>query len=77
MNLPLPILVRVALRNGLTRLVAGDGLWHEQLKAVAVILLPAVIGTAVVSSRIGHRPAPEVDREGLDLAEHGADGCIV
>ena len=77
MNLPLPILVRAALKNGLTSLVAEDNLWPEQLKAIAITLLPAVIGPAVVKSRVGQRPAPEVDREGLDLAEHGEDGCIV
>jgi Amt family ammonium transporter len=76
MNLPLPILVRAALKNRLTSLVAEDGLWHEQLKAIAITLLPAVSGTVVVNSRVGHRPAPEVDREGLDLAEHGEEGYI-
>ena len=69
-----------ALKNGLAKLVTEGGLWHEQLKAIAITLLLAVIGTVVigfvVKVLVGLRPTPEVERQGLDLAEHGEEGYI-
>jgi len=50
----------------------------EQLKAIAITLAMAVIGTLViafiVNAVIGLRVAPEVETSGLDLAEHGEEG---
>jgi ammonium transporter, Amt family len=69
-----------AVKNGLAALVTGGGLWHEQLKAIGVTLLLSVVATiilgSIVKAVIGLRPAPEVERQGLDLAEHGEEGYI-
>jgi Amt family ammonium transporter len=69
-----------ALKNGLARLVAEGGLWHEQLKAILLTLFLAIASTVVlaylVKMMVGLRPAPEVERQGLDLMEHGEEGYI-
>jgi Amt family ammonium transporter len=69
-----------ALKNGLARLVTQGGLWHEQLKAIGITLLLSVVGTFIIASIvkavIGLRPMPEVERQGLDLMEHGEEGYI-
>ena len=56
------------------------GLWHEQLKAMGITLLLSVIATVIIASivrmTIGLRPAAEIERQGLDLAEHGEEGYI-
>ena len=69
-----------ALKNGLARLVTEGGLWHEQLKAIGITLLLSVVGTFIIASIvkavIGLRPMPEVERQGLDLMEHGEEGYI-
>ena len=69
-----------ALKNGLARLVTEGGLWHEQLKAIGITLVLSVVATFVIAfivkAVIGLRPAPEVERQGLDLAEHGEEGYI-
>ena len=53
-------------------------LWIEQLKAIGVTLVLAIVGTVVIAyivkAVIGLRPAPEVETAGLDLAEHGEEG---
>jgi Amt family ammonium transporter len=50
----------------------------EQLKAIGVTLLLAVIGTTIIAfivkAIIGLRPSEEVEVAGLDLAEHGEEG---
>jgi Amt family ammonium transporter len=50
----------------------------EQIKAIAVTLCLAVVGTAVIAlivkAVVGLRPAEEVEMAGLDLAEHGEEG---
>ena len=67
-----------AKANGLAKLVADGGLWVEQLKAITITLLLAVIGSAIIAylvkAVIGLRPTPEVEQAGLDLAEHGEEG---
>jgi Amt family ammonium transporter len=69
-----------ALKNGLARLVTEGGLWHEQLKAIGITLLLSVVATfilaSIVKAVIGLRPAPEGERQGLDLTEHGEEGYI-
>ena len=69
-----------ALKNGLAKLVTEGGLWHEQLKAIGITLALSVIATLVlgliVKAVIGLRPLPEIERQGLDLAEHGEEGYI-
>jgi len=65
-------------KNGLAKLVAGHMLWVEQLKAMAVTLVLAIVGTIiiayVVNAVTGLRVAREVETAGLDLAEHGEEG---
>jgi len=50
----------------------------EQLKAIAVTMLLAVVGTVVIAylvkAILGLRVTPEVEHGGLDLAEHGEEG---
>jgi Amt family ammonium transporter len=50
----------------------------EQLKAIGLTLLLAIVGTTVlafvVKAILGLRVAPEVEVSGLDLAEHGEEG---
>ncbi|MBC8003570.1 MAG: ammonium transporter, partial [Opitutaceae bacterium] len=66
-----------AKANGLFQLI-GNGLWIEQIKAMALTIVLAVVGTAVIAyvvkAVIGLRPTEEVERQGLDLAEHGEEG---
>ena len=50
----------------------------EQLKAIALTLCLAIVGTIiiafVVKALIGLRVSAEVETAGLDLAEHGEEG---
>jgi len=69
-----------ATQNGLASVV-GRLLWFEQLKAIALTILLTVIASAVigalVNAFIGLRIAPEIERQGLDINEHGEEGYIV
>jgi Amt family ammonium transporter len=69
----------VTAQNGLVRLL-GHTLWLEQLKAIAITLALAVVGTAIIAALvnafIGLRIAPEVERQGLDINEHGEEGYM-
>jgi ammonium transporter, Amt family len=60
--------------------IVGHTLWLEQLKAMAVTLVLAVVGSAVIAAvvrgAIGLRVAPEVERQGLDINEHGEEGYM-
>jgi len=50
----------------------------EQLKAIGVTLVLAIVGTTVIAlvvkAIVGLRPAEEVEVIGLDLSEHGEEG---
>jgi Amt family ammonium transporter len=50
----------------------------EQIKAIAVTLVLAIVGTVVIAyivkAVVGLRPSEEVETTGLDLAEHGEEG---
>ncbi len=67
-----------ARKNGLAQLVAHGGLWLEQLKAIGITLVLAVVATAVIAlvlkATIGLRPSIEVETQGLDINEHGEEG---
>jgi Amt family ammonium transporter len=67
-----------AKANGLAKLVANGGLWIEQLKAIGITLVLAIVGTVIIAyivkAVVGLRPAPEVESAGLDLSEHGEEG---
>jgi len=69
-----------ATQNGLVKIV-GRVLWFEQLKAIAITILLAVVATAIIGALvktfIGLRIAPEIERQGLDINEHGEEGYMV
>jgi Amt family ammonium transporter len=50
----------------------------EQLKAIVLTIMIAVVGTAIIAyivkAVMGLRISPEVEHAGLDLAEHGEEG---
>lgn len=60
--------------------VANHSLWLEQLKAIGVTISFAVLGTLiiglVVKATMGLRIAPEIERQGLDINEHGEEGYM-
>ncbi len=63
-----------AQQNGLAHLVARGGLWLEQLKAIGITLVLAIVATIILASLvkalIGLRPSIEVETQGLDINEH-------
>ena len=69
-----------AAKNGIAGLVTHGGLWFEQLKAMGLTVAMSAIGTIaiayVIKATIGLRAAPDVERQGLDLSEHGEEGYI-
>jgi len=70
-----------ATNNGLARLVTHGGLWLEQLKAIGLTLTLSILSTIVLAYLVksilgGLRPLPEVERQGLDINEHGEEGYI-
>jgi len=50
----------------------------QQLKAIVITILLAVVGTLVIAyvvkAIVGLRPSEEIETLGLDLAEHGEEG---
>jgi Amt family ammonium transporter len=68
-----------ATQNGLARIV-GHTLWIEQSKAIVVTIVLAVIGSAIIGAivrgTIGLRIPPEIERQGLDINQHGEEGYI-
>jgi len=68
-----------ATQNGLARIV-GHTLWIEQLKAIVITILLAVVGSAVIGALvrgvIGLRIPPEIERQGLDINQHGEEGYM-
>lgn len=67
-----------AKTNGLAKLVADGGLWLEQVKAIGVTLVLSIVATVVIAyivkALVGLRPSAEVERQGLDINEHGEEG---
>ena len=67
-----------AVANGLAGRVAAGGLFSQQLVAVAMTLVIAIVGTVVIAwslkAVLGLRPSAEVESVGLDLSEHGEEG---
>src|SRR6266702_3466147 len=68
-----------ATQNGLARIV-GHALWLEQLKAIVVTIVLAVVGSALIGALvrgvIGLRIPPEIERQGLDINQHGEEGYM-
>ncbi len=73
------IFATATVNPNLTKL-AGHTLWLEQLKAIFITILLAVVGAlvigTVVNALIGLRIAPEIERQGLDINEHGEEGYM-
>ena len=53
----------------------------EQIKAIGVTLVIAIVGTVVIAyvvkAVLGLRPSAEAEEEGLDLSDHGEEGYIL
>ena len=68
--------------NLLTNLkdLLGRTLWIEQLKAIGLTLVLAIIATVIIAylvrAVVGLRPTAEVERQGLDINEHGEEGYV-
>jgi len=75
------LLATSKVNGNLGGLVAEGGLVTAQLKAMAVTVVLAIAGTTVLAfgtkAIIGLRVGPEIEREGLDIAEHGEEGYTV
>ena len=58
--------------------IVGKTLWLEQLKAMGLTIVMAIVGTVilayVVKALIGLRPAAETEEVGLDESDHGEAG---
>jgi Amt family ammonium transporter len=69
-----------ATKNGLAGLVTNGGLWLAQLKAMAITVVLAVVATVIIAYLVkaitGLRPTEEVERQGLDINEHGEEGYV-
>ncbi len=56
------------------------GLLVEQLKAIAVTLVLSIGATVVIAylvkAMVGLRPSEEVERQGLDINDHGEEGYV-
>ena len=75
------ILASKEANPALTDMVDRGGLWLEQVKAMGVTIAIAVVGTLliafIVKATVGLRPSAEVERQGLDISEHGEEGYIL
>jgi Amt family ammonium transporter len=60
--------------------VVHKSLYLEQLKAIGLTLVLAIVATVIlaylVKAVIGLRPSPEVESQGLDINEHGEEGYV-
>jgi len=70
-----------ATKNGLAELVTKGGLWIEQLKSIGLTLALSIGATVIIAYLVkfilgGLRPVVEVERQGLDVNEHGEEGYI-
>lgn len=60
--------------------IVGHTLWLEQLKAIGLTLVLALVATLIIAfivkAVVGLRPTAEVERQGLDISEHGEEGYV-
>jgi Amt family ammonium transporter len=70
-----------AKANGLADYIAKGGLWHEQLVAICITIALSVGATALIGYglklTLGLRPSADIERQGLDVTEHGEEGYIL
>jgi Amt family ammonium transporter len=66
------------LNTNLKEYIDGGTLWIEQVKAMGITIVMAVVVTAVlgyaIKATIGLRPTVEDEETGLDLSDHGERG---
>ena len=72
--------VNANLNANLADYIKNHTLWIEQVKAVGVTIVLAMVGTLIigfiVEKTVGLRPTAEEELQGLDLSEHGEEGYI-
>ena len=65
-----------AKANGLAKLITDGGAWLEQVKAMGLTLVLAIVGTTIIAyivkAVIGLRPTAEDEQAGLDVMNHFA-----
>jgi Amt family ammonium transporter len=61
--------------------IVRNTLWLEQLKAISITLVLAVVGSLVIAyvvkALIGLRPTTEEENQGLDITDHGEEGYVL
>jgi len=61
--------------------IVGQTLWMHQLTAIIITLVLSVAGTAAIAFMLKPwlelRPTSDVERQGLDINEHGEEGYIL
>jgi Amt family ammonium transporter len=74
------VFATVSVNPNLEKLI-GRALWLEQLKAIGITIALAVIATTIiglfVKVFVGLRIAPDIERQGLDINEHGEEGYYI
>jgi ammonium transporter, Amt family len=57
-----------------------EGLVFSQIKAILVTMVLSIVATAIVAfivkAVVGLRPSPDIETQGLDIAEHGEEGYV-
>jgi Amt family ammonium transporter len=75
---PNPDAVNGNVGANVDKYIHAHSLWFEQVKAIGVTLVLAIVGTIVIAfivkAVVGLRPSAEVEAEGLDISEHGEEG---
>jgi Amt family ammonium transporter len=60
--------------------IVGKTLWLEQLKAIGVTLVLAVVSSVIIGYAVkfvlGLRPTPAAEEAGLDVSDHGEEGYV-
>ena len=73
-----PDAVNGNMAANMDKFINAHSLWLEQLKAMGLTVLLAVVATAVLAFALkaimGLRPSEEVEDTGLDISEHGEEG---
>lgn len=72
------ILTGLLAVEGINGQAGGAALFMKQLASVGIVVVWSVVATAIlayaIKATIGLRPAEDVERQGLDINEHGEEG---
>ena len=64
--------------EGINGQAGGAALLMKQLASVGIVVVWSVVATTLlayaIKATIGLRPAEDVERQGLDINEHGEEG---